>query len=273
MHAATTFRQSSRARLPAGLVVAAGLAVALGCRFQAPGAYWIEAHGDGHAVRVAGRPAGVVALGPDARLWIYPTDYSQPWRRFDSEAVNALAASTDAVYIITAGGQVSRSADGPWVAYGGSVGWGATALAASEDDHLFVVVGGRPHRVEGDQLQDAPCGGVAATSIAAGAGGELYVIDVMGRLNRGDASSCAQVDTPVPAKQVAVGGGRVVLVGTDGSAWRRRGAEPWRALPPVIRYRPGSRGVKVLAAEVSLSATCTWLLDRDGDVFVLSDET
>jgi hypothetical protein len=275
MQAATTSRQSSRSRRLAPwspALLAAGVAVALGCRIQSPGAYWIEAHGDGRAQHVAGRPAGVVAVGADQRLWIYPTDYARPWRQIQAETFRAVTASTAAIYVITASGEVSRSADGPLVPYGGSVGWGSTALAASEDDHLFVVVGGKAHRVEGEQLQDAPCGDITAAGIAAGGGSELYVVDGMGRLHRGDASGCAPVETPVTVRQVAVNGGRVVMVGTDGSVWRRRGADPWHALPPAIRYRPGSLGVKVLAAEVGLSTTCTWLLDRDGNVFVLSDE-
>jgi hypothetical protein len=258
-----------RARLGLSLVVAA---VAMGCRFQAPGAYWIEAHGEGRAVRLAGHPAGVAAIGPDARLWMYPTDYARPWTRFGTVEAKAVAASSAALYAISSNGEVLRLVgNGRGHAYAGSAGWGPSAIAASEDDRVFLVVGGRTRRVEGDDLTDAPCGSVAATAIAASRGDELYVVDGSGVLYRGAASVCAPVATPTRLRDVAAFPGRVVIVGTDGTVWRRRGEQPWQALPAPRKYRPAA--VSRPAVQAALSVTSTWLLDQDGAVFVLSDET
>jgi hypothetical protein len=224
-------------RLGLSLVVAI---LAMGCRFRSPGAYWIEAHGEGRAVRLAGRPAGVASA---------------------------------AVYVISPNGEVVRVVDGRGTAYAGSVGWGSSAIAASEDDRLFVVVGGRTRQVDGADLKDAPCGSVAATAIAAAGGDEIYVVDGVGALYRGTANACAPVATPTPLRDVAAFPGRVVAVGRDGTVWRRRGEQPWQPLPAAVEYRPGGVESPRPAVQAALSATCTWLLDQDGAVFVLSDET
>jgi hypothetical protein len=265
-----------RGRLGSVAVVVAltvAVTVAGACRFQAPGAYWIEAHGEGRAVRLAGYPAGVVAIGPDARLWAYPTDYARPWSHLGAADARAIAASSAALYIISPSNQVTRVVGGNERVYAGSVGWGPSAIAAGDDDSLFVVVGGHTRRVHGDDLTDAPCGDIVATSIAAASGGEIYVLDAAGGLYRGTASGCARVPAPAPLRDVAAFPGRVVVVGQDGGVWRRRGEEPWRALPAAVKYRPGRAGVSAPAVQAALSATCTWLLDMEGAVFVLSDET
>jgi hypothetical protein len=255
-----------------GLVAVAAL-VFCGCRFMPKGAHWIEGHGGGRALRIAGRPAGVMAIGMDGTLFSYPTDYAHPWRLEGPQQVREIASSLVALYAIGTGGDLWRVSGGQWAPYAGSVAWGATAIAASDDDHLFVVVGGKSRRVDGSELKDAPCGDVAATAMAAATADEIYVIDASGGLHHGVASGCTLVTTPGPLRNVAVSVGRLVVVTTAGSVWRRRGEETWRALPVAREYRSGAYPLEVLAAQVTLSANSTWLLDQAGSVFVLSDET
>lgn len=258
----------------ASIAVASLVAVAVsGCRFMPKGAHWVEAHGGARAVRVAGRPAGVVAIGTNRRLYAYPTDYARPWRELGPQEVRELASSLIALYVIGASGELWRVVDGQWTTYPGSGTWGATAIAASADDRLFVIVGGKTRRVDGADLRDAPCGDVVATAMAAVTADELYVIDSAGGLHHGLATSCALVTTPGPLRNVAVSGERLVGVTTTGAVWRRRGEADWLALPVVREYRSGAFPQEVLAAEVALSSTCTWVLDQAGAVFVLSDET
>jgi hypothetical protein len=259
-------------RRPALAILAGGLV--LGCRFMPRGAHWIEGHADGHLVQLAGWPGGVVGIGMDSRLWAYPVEFGRPWApREGGQDAKAIASSSVALYAIARSGEVSRIVDNQWTAYPGSITWGATSVGASVDDRLYVVVGGRVRRVEGDELKDTPCESVSAVVVTGVGADEIYVVDAAGALHHGTATSCARMTTPAPIRDVAARNGRVVVVAKDGQVWRRRGDEEWRALPPVRKYRPYRAPFEVVAVQVALGDYSTWLLDQEGSVFVLSDET
>ncbi len=254
--------------------MAAIVAVVCGCRFMPQGAHWVETHGDGRVARIAGRPAGVIAIGQDRRLWAYPTDYARPWRQEGPQEARELTSSLVALYVLAPSGELSRVTDGHWASLAGSVAWGVTAIAASEDDHLFAVVGGRTRRVEGSELKEAPCGAVVAISIAAVGGDDIYVIDAEGGLFHGTTTTtCVHVTIPEPIRNIAVNAGRMVVVTKGGSVWRRRGEAQWQALPTLRKYRKEVFPEEGIATQVGLSAYSTWVLDQNGTVFLLSDET
>jgi hypothetical protein len=266
MKPATTPRRACRWALAGAL-----LAAAAGCRFMPKDGHWIEAHGTARAKRIAGAPTGVEAIGMDDALYLYPTDWARPWRALGGQQVKALAASSAAFYVISNGGEVVRIVNGVWSPLAGSVAWGATTLAASPEDKLYVVVGGHLRRVEGADLRDAPCGDVKV-AWAAARGDEVYVLDGAGTLFRGAPGACAQEATPGPLQDVSAFTDRLVAVTRAGEVWRRRNGQPWRPLPAVKKYRPGRYPYVVTAVQTSLSATSTWLLDAEGSVFLLSDE-
>jgi hypothetical protein len=244
-----------------------------GCRFQDTAPQWIEAHDYARVSGLAAMPAGVMAVGAESRLYQYPTDWNRPWRLTGALQARAIAASSAAVYVITLGGEVARVADGAETTYAGSLSWGATALAASWDDQLFVLVGGHVRRVVDDALANAPCGDVVATSLAAFGADDVFVVNPDGALYHGAGTLCSVVPAPLPSRDVAAIAGRVLIVGGDGSVWRRRGDRPWQALPPLRKYRPPAWPVSTTAAHVTASLYGTWVLDVEGNVFLLSDET
>jgi len=247
---------------------------ATGCRFMPSGAHWIEGHGEGRLVHLAGSPAGVLGIGEDTHLWAYPVEWSRPWVQRDAaQELRTIASSPVALYAIVKSGEVVRVVDGRWTTFAGSIGWGATSLGASEDDRLFIVIGGRIRRVEGVDLKEAPCDGVSAAVVSGVRGDEIYVVDAAGALHHGTPTSCPIVPTPTPVRDVAARNGRLIVVATDGRVWRRRGDEAWRLLPAVNKYRPFRGPFEVKAAQVALTDYSTWLLDREGSVFVLSDES
>ena len=114
---------------------------------------------------------------------------------------------------------------------------------------------------------------MSASVVTGVRGDEIYVVDASGALHHGTPGSCPVVPTPTPVRDVAARNGRVIVVATDGGVWRRRGDEAWRALPPVKKYRPFRAPFEVKGAQVALTDYSTWLLDGEGAVFVLSDET
>lgn len=268
MNAATTPR---RARPHRWRLVAAALLATAGCRFMPDGGHWIEAHGTARAKHIAGAPTGVQAIGMDDTMYLYPTDWARPWRSLGAQQVKALAASSAAFYVISPGGEVVRIVNGHWTPYAGSVGWGVTALAASSDDKLYGVVGGRLRRIEGADLRDAPCSDKGVARVAA-RGDEVFVVDGAGSLFRGAGGTCAPETSPGPLRDVAAFPGRLVAVARDGAVWRRRDGGAWRPLPPIRKYRTGRYPYLVTALEASLSATSTWILDDENAVFLLSDE-
>jgi hypothetical protein len=262
-----------RAVLVAVAAAAAATAVA-GCRFTPKGGHWVEAHGTALAKRLAAGTPGVTIMGMDGGLYLYPTDWARPWRALGGQPAKAIAASATATYIISPANEVVRIVNGAPTPYAGSVGWGATGLAASTGDQLFVIVGGHLRRVADGEPRDAPCGDVGAVTASAVSADEVYVVDGAGALHRGTPAGCTTVSTPAPLRDVAALGDRVVVVTNDGSVWRKKGADPsWRELAPVRKYRPGRRPYLVEAQQVSLSPTSTWLLDTENSVFLLSDQT
>src|SRR5450432_3147133 len=258
MPAAVSPTLRSSRRLTSSIALALGIFAsafvglnAVGCRFMPSGAHWIEGHAEGHLLRLAGSPGGVLGMGLDMRLWVYPGEYARPWApREGSQEVRTIASSPVALYAIVKNGEVARVVDKQWTTYAGSVGWGATALGASDDDRLYVVIGGKIRRVEGVELKDAPCDGVSAAVVTGVRGDEIYVVDTSGALHHGTPGNCPVVPTPTPVRDVAARNGRVVVVATDGRVWRLRGDEAWRVLPAVTKYRPFRAPCEVTAAQV-----------------------
>lgn len=249
-----------------------GLLAALGCRFMPKGGHWIEAHGGGLVSQVTGRADGVIAVGKDNRLWAYPTDYARPWRQQGPQEVRKVAASAVTVYVIASNGELFRISGGQWAPYAGSATWGATAIAASEDDHLFAVVRGKTRLVAVGGLDAIICDGIVATAIAASSARDIYIIDDKGRLHHSNATDCTPLSTPDAIRNVAAHGKKVAAVTTLGSAIRRQADGTWHTLPIALKYRPRTDPEQVTAVEIALSAHSTWLMDSGGSVFLLSDE-
>jgi hypothetical protein len=235
--------------------------------------YWIEAHGEVPILRVGAWPGGALAIGTDRHLYGYPGAWSRPWLpQGTPQELRAIAASQTAVYGILADGQVARFAGGTWTPYAGSVSWGASEIGATEDDRLLVVVGGHVRSVDGVDLKEAPCSSVISVVVAGARGDEMFVLDGEGGLHHGEAGRCEPVQTPVRLQRIAAASGRLLGVGADGTVWRWRD-RAWTTLPPVRKFRAGRAAFETRAREIAVSAYSTWIMDDEGAVFLLSDET
>jgi hypothetical protein len=252
-----------------GVLLVAGAA----CRFQPNHPSWIEAQGQAQGVRVGAWSGGALTIGTDRRLWRYPGEWSRPWLpEGPQQELRALAGSPTSIYGVLADGQVARYQGGTWTPYAGSIGWGASAVSASEDDVLLVIVSGHVRRVDGLDLRDTVCPAIAAADVASVGLERAFVLDGEGALFDGGAGRCDRVDAPMRLVRIAANGRRLVGVGVDGTVWRRRDGA-WAALPPIEKYRPARAAFEPRARDVAVSVNSTWLMDEEGAIFVLSDES
>lgn len=246
---------------------------ALGCRFMPNHPYWIETLGRPQGIRIGAWPGGALAIGTDSRLYGYPGPWSRPWApQGHPQEIKALSASQTAVYAILSDGQVARFANDRWTPFAGSAAWGAAEIAATEDDHLLVLAGGKLRRADAAGLKEVLCETVVGVSIAATRGDEAYVVDQAGEVHRSAARNCAPVEAPARFLRIAATTTRLLGVARDGSVWRQR-AGRWTALPSPFKYRPGTAPTPTRAQDIAVSAQNTWLMDHEGSIFVLSDET
>jgi hypothetical protein len=245
------------------------------CRILPEHPYWIEALGHATGSSVGAWTGGALTIGTDRHLYAYPGQWSRPWLPSGPpQELRAVAASRVAIYGILGDGQVGRLAGELWTAYPGSVAWGTSSLSATDDDRLMVIVGGHVRLVEGVDLKESVCASLPGAVIAL-AGikvDEAYVLDEHAVLHHGAGGSCDAVATPKPLQRIAATGGRLVGVAQDGTIWRRRDGA-WTALPAPRKFRPGRAAFETRARDVAVSANSTWILDDEGAVFVLSDET
>jgi hypothetical protein len=255
-----------------GLVLIA--MAAAGCRFMPNEPYWIEGFGRGRAVHISAWPLGALAIGPDAILYTYPGTWAQPWIGQSSPALKGIAASHSYVYGLHTDGQLSRrTGGGHWQPVPGSAAWNASVLSVTEDDRVWVVADGALRAVEGNQLRQTVCASLAVAWVAAVRGDAAFLLDQSGGLHRASGGRCERIETPVALQHIAATTGRLLAVSVDGAIWRRRDGGAWTKLPAPIKYRPGRRGFATQAREVAVSAHSSWILDHEGSIFVLSEET
>lgn len=262
-----------RAPLLSAFALLAALA-ASGCRFSPNHPRWVETHGTAIAARLTAWPSGVLAIGKDGRLYGYPGGWSQPWvPQGPPQTLRTIAASEKAVYGLLPDGQVARFAGGTWTPYAGSATWGATEIGATEDDQLLVIVGGHVRAIEGVELRETGCSAKTSVSVASPRAGDVYVLEASGAIHHAQGGgACEPLQAPARMQRIAAAGGRLLGVDTDGKVWRRRNGA-WEALPAVIKYRNGRAPYEVGARDVAGSAHSTWIMDEEGSVFLLSDET
>ena len=245
-----------------------------GCRIRSRAPYWIETHGTALGSRVVGWSYGALLLGGDRHLWGYPGPWANPWvAKEQSRSLRAITAARANVYGLFADGQVARFNGGSWSPLPGSANWGASELGVSEDDHLLVISGGKLRAFAHDELRPLSCDAVPnLAAVAATHDDEAFVLDQAGALYYGGASSCDPVQAPVPLTRIAARGARLLALARDGSVWRRRD-NVWQQLPPAFKVRAGQGPEPMTAQDVGVSAYSTWLVDTQGSVFILSDES
>jgi hypothetical protein len=103
-------------------------------------------------------------------------------------------------------------------------------------------------------------------------GEDAFVLDQAGALFRNADGRCDKVSAPAPLQRIAARSDRLLAVAADGSVWRRR-ADKWTQLPLPFKYRPGQAAIATRVQDVGVSAYSTWLVDTEGSVFLLSDES
>lgn len=248
-------------------------ALTASCTFMPNEPYWIEAFGQGQASRIAAGPVGGVIVGTDAHLYTYPGPWGRPWVQQGAQGLRAVAASQQSIYGILDDGQVARFARGGWVPYAGSSSWNASEVLASPDDRLLVVASGRLMQVDQGELKETECSELNGVAAAGVRDNEAFVIDQIGALYLGRSGQCVKVESPVRFRRIAARQGRVVGVGVDGRVWRRRDGGAWAQLSAPMKYRPGRAPFKTDATEVALSSYATWIVDNEGSIFLLSDES
>ena len=246
-----------------------------GCRFHSKDPYWIETHGHAIGNRIAGWALGVLLLGYDSNLWGYPGSWNNPWEaKARTQPLRAIAAAHTAVYALLADGHVARFTGSSWQPIEGSPAWNTSEFSVTADDRLLLITGGKLRAVVRQvDLEQLSCDehpnlvGVAATGPD-----EAFVIDQEGLLYFNGDGKCNPIAAPVKFRRIAANTNRLLGVAADGSVWRRRNGS-WAKLPMPYKYRPGLPATVRQPYDVGLSEYSSWLVDIEGSVYVLSDET
>jgi len=251
-----------------------------GCRIKSKAPYWIQTHGGSLGGRVVGWEGGALLLGGDQHLWCYPGTWATPWvPRDQSRALRAIAAAKQSAYGLFTDGRVARfsggwspTSGGGWSAIEGSAAWGASELSMTDDGHLLLIANGKLRVLEGGALKSLDCDALDTVAVAGTHGDGAFVLDAAGALYFNGAGRCDKINAPVPLQRIAANSDRLLAVAVDGSVWRRR-ANVWSRLPAPSKYRTGQTATDKQAQDVGVSAYSTWLVDAEGAVFLLSDET
>jgi hypothetical protein len=244
-----------------------------GCKIKSSAPYWLEVHGHAVGVRVAGWPSGALLIGSDRHLWEYPGPWSNPWvPQAHTHELRAVAASDSSGYALLSDGEVSRFANGRWRSFEGSQAWGVTEIGATEDDTLLLIARGKLSVFEHGALKELSCDAVTGVAVAGVQGEDAFLLDQSGALYLNSQGKCDRIAAPTPLARIAARPNRLLAVGTDGSLWRRRGGA-WGKLAPPFKYRIGQVATATQAQDVGVSAYSSWVVDDEGSVYLLSDET
>ena len=142
----------------------------------------------------------------------------------------------------------------------------------TEDEHLLVIANGRLRVLDHGELRALACDAVNGSAVAGTQGDDAFLLDQAGALYLNADGRCDKVVAPARFQRIAARSDRLLAVAMDGSVWRRRGGE-WTHLPQPFKYRSGQAPAPALAQDVGVSAYSTWLVDTEGSVFLLSDES
>lgn len=249
------------------------LPVMTSCKIRPPTPYWIETHGQAVGVRIAGWSNGVLLVDGNHQLWTYPGHWSQPWlTQGTTRGLRMVTASKAVAYGVTNEDKLFRFTGNQWLSYKGAEGESISEIAVTDDDRLLLLVDGKLKELRSQNLEGLDCDSISGVAVTGGAANEAYVVDQNGALYLDAMGRCSPVPAPARLRRIAGRPDRLLAVGADGSIWRRR-ANTWARLPAPTKYRAGHTARETRADDIALSAYTTWLLDDEGSVFVLSDET
>lgn len=242
------------------------------CRIEPEATQWVETHGEWSFQSIAAWPEGAWAVGMDDRVFRYPGEWGSPWNRPLAITGKQVVASPNFAYVLGADGTLRRAAGAEVFSYEQSAQWQIKAMAAGQDDSLFVISNGQVKRVT-DRLQDAACN-EEAVSIAVGRTG-LQFVTKEGTLRRQQSDgSCTNVALPqgALARQVAAHGTRLAFVSQEGRGFLRNAdGEAWIPLPRPRTFRSDHLVSSRAIRDISLSELYMWALDTGGRAFLLSE--
>jgi hypothetical protein len=211
-------------------------------------------------------------VGLDDRVFRYPGEWGSPWNRPLTITGKQLAASPRFAYVLGADGTLRRAQGADVFTYEGSTEWQIKALAAGQDDSLFVITKGKVKKVS-PELQEAACN-EEATSIAVGSTGLAFVTPegiLRRQLGNG---SCTTIVLPqgALARQVAAYGTRMAFVSRDGRGFLKKSeSDAWVPLPRPRTFRSDQPVRSRPIRDITLSELYVWALDTDGHAFLLSE--
>jgi len=242
------------------------------CRFEPDATQWVETHGEWSFQSIAAWPEGAWAVGMDDRVFRYPGEWGSPWNRPMAVMGKQVAASPNFAYVLGADGTLRRTRGEEVFTYEQSTEWKIKAMAAGQDDSLFVISNGKVKRVAAD-LQDAACN-EEAVSIAVGSAGLVFVTKERTlRRQQGD-GGCTNVALPqgALARHVAAYGTRLAVVTADGRGYLKNAPnDAWSALPRPRTFRSDHLVSSRPIREISISELYVWALDTGGHAFLLSE--
>jgi hypothetical protein len=249
------------------------LLAATSCKIRPPTPYWIETHGQAVGARIAGWSNGVLLVDGNHQLWSYPGRWNQPWlTQPGTRGLRMLTASKTVAYGLTNEGRVFRFTGNQWSPLKGAEAENISEIAVTEDDRLLLLVDGKLKQLRSQKLEALDCDAITGVAVTGGAADEAYVVDQSGALYLDAMGRCTSVPAPARLRRIAGRPERLLAIAEDGSIWRRR-ANNWARLPAPSKYRAGHTARETRGDDIALSAYTTWLLDDEGSVFVLSDET
>src|SRR5690606_33165857 len=144
-------------------------------------------------------------------VYLYPGSFAVPWRRLTQSDARTVAASPSRTYLINSKGGVSvMNSRGTIKDWEHSQSWNVQAIAADENDTVFVLSEGSLYIVAGKELEPMPCSDEGkAVSAAEGA---AYFVSASGELYRADRESCIPIPAPGRVSAVASFRERLVIV-------------------------------------------------------------
>ncbi|MEP7050942.1 MAG: hypothetical protein ABJB12_11330 [Pseudomonadota bacterium] len=244
-----------------------------GCRVRSNEPYWIEAHGNGVVNHVAGWSAGALCIGSNQQLWSYPGPYARPWaEQAQTHPLRSIAAGSDVAYALTVEGEVARFEYNSWRLYEDSKPWSVSDIGATDDNGLLVITAGNLRAFAQGELRPLSCDAITSVAVAGVHGDEAFVLDPTGALYLNADGRCQNIPAPQRLRRIAARPGRLVALAEDGSVWRRR-SSTWSKLPVPFKYRTGQAPAPCQPQDIGASLYSTWLVDTEGDLFLLSDES
>jgi hypothetical protein len=233
------------------------LLLASGCRMAKAEPRWVEAHGAAELHAIAASPRGVEGLGHGDSVLHYPGIYAAPWARPWSGKASSIAATLESTYVLTAGGDVLRLAQGESKLWRSATGPALSSIASGLSNELMGIAEGKAYRLTRSAANVVACTAPVRQVVALD--DEAFVLAEDGSVAREHDERCEPV--PLPSKATAF------FFLSDGRVYQKRGERVMRLPDPEVYRETGHHKTQVTS--ISASERTLWAVSNEGFVFQL----